>query len=164
MQSQINQTEVQMVPQDTAHVAPDQAGKRLGVHGRTSRQILRAAIYRRLPVVFHLGVVAYTIALECRSSLLRIGSLAKQSGMYPVVDSEQVAGRDSAGHLIPCNRTQACTHDMQTLASRYPWATVQEVRVFVEAWKAGAEWGRSDEHRCSACSESSTPCKTSQMP
>jgi hypothetical protein len=98
--------------------------------------------------------VAYTIAQECRSSLLRIRSLCKQVGVYPVVDCGPVAGEDRDGHLAPCNRTRACSQDIQRLSQSYSWLTVQELRVLVEVWRAGAEWGQNDAHKCSSCNES----------
>jgi hypothetical protein len=160
VQSRINQTEVRMVRPEIAHAAPSQPEKSPNARWRTLRQTLRAAIYRRLPSVFHLGVLAHTIAHECRSSLGRIRGLTKQVGVYPILECGNPAGRDSAGHLILCSRTQACTQDIGTLIQRYPWLTVQEQRIAVEAWRAGAEWGRSDAHKCSACSELTIQCKT----
>ena len=155
-----SQTEAHTVQPEISRVAPNQPGKLPDVRWRTLRQTLRSAIYRRLPLVFHLGVWAHTIARELSSSLGRIRSLTRQVGVYPILECGNPVGRDSGGHLILCNRTQACTRDIGTLILCYPWLTVQEQRIAVEAWRAGAEWGRSDAHKCSACSESSTQHRT----
>src|SRR5438128_1006590 len=153
-----NPEEAPLLRQYTEGLLLNREAISLGVRWRRLRRNLRASLYARLPRLFHLQGVAYTIALECRSSLLRIGSLCRPVGVYPnpSVKFGQVAGRSPVGRLILCSRTQACTEDMQKLASLYPWATFQEIQVFVEAWRAGVEWGRRDGHTCSACSELTT--------
>jgi hypothetical protein len=50
--------------------------------------------------------------------------------------------------------THACIRDTQRIASYYPWATLLDVKLVVQAWRMGAEWAsayRSTPLLCSRC-------------
>jgi len=162
MQSKINQTEAQTVRCDKTPVVRSCAGKSLGVRWRTLRRNLRAVIYQQCPLPFQLQSLAYTIAQECRSSLFRIGSLCKGLKGYRAVDCGPVAGYRADGYLVECKKTRTCSEDIHKLSLLYPWLTPQEVSVLVQGWRAGAEWGQNDAHKCSSCMEPPIPYRSRQ--
>lgn len=48
--------------------------------------------------------------------------------------------RTPAGHLVPCERTEARTDGIDKLMAKYRWATPVEAKLFLEGFDTGAEW------------------------
>lgn len=44
------------------------------------------------------------------------------------------------GHLEEDIRTHARTHDIRSMLSNRPWATVVDLQTYLEGWDKGAEW------------------------
>jgi len=63
---------------------------------------------------------------------------------------------DPTGRHVPCIRTDARTKDMQWLYSKYPWANLVDLAIFLDGWDR-AEKSLSRQGICHYCTEQSVP-------
>jgi hypothetical protein len=84
------------------------------------------------------------IALEFRSLAGRIGTIYA-TNLYR--RGVCFGGLGSYKDQTSNERTLACKRDTQRIATEHRWATLLDLAVYVEAWKAGAEWAASSGRR-----------------
>jgi len=77
------------------------------------------------------------------------------------VDLGPAVQRSPDGRLLPCSRTVAHSCGIRSLETKYPWADLVDVQVFLLGFDAGARW--ADSNAGSASSIAVAACDTSNF-
>jgi hypothetical protein len=84
--------------------------------------------------------VLYGLLLEIGSCYHRIRLLCKQ-GRAPGLDMGSVWLPYTSGNLIQNTTSQGRIRDIEKLRVAHPWASTEDVRMFLNGWDAGREHG-----------------------
>lgn len=98
---------------------------------------------------------------ECRNFLHRSSTLLKLRTVA-LADLGPHAGRDSNGHLVLCSRTRGRIQDSRKLLECQPWATREDLVIFLIGWNAGAAWADRIPHTCTP--DKDKPAELQQLP
>ncbi len=117
---------------------------RRGAKGCVPLHIL--ALYRHIPELrYELGVYLYRRSLaralvrECASALYRILEQLRTRLWARLILLDPLYRTDAPDEQR--NHAQdACNEDMQTVFRRHSWMTQADARIFLLAWRLGAEW------------------------
>ena len=111
-----------------------------------------------------------------KSALLRQTSLSVARSLFghirtrraiehQSVDLGPALQRSLSGHLVPCTRTVARSDGTEFLLTKYPWADLVDLQIFLLGFDEGARW--AERNTCSASSiadQSCTPPSDSATP
>ncbi len=104
-----------------------------------------------LPWPLHVGLrrmpLAYGFAVELRNLLHRMAIRRKRR--YEVYSLDFGPSFQTADHggLEPCIRTRACIRDTKRFGTPHPTASIVDLKIYRDAWVAGAAWGESNSCR-----------------
>jgi hypothetical protein len=112
---------------------------------RRVRKRTWAWVWKATPVSLHpsLGYLvrfAYVLLPECRNFCGRMRWLVFEKHTGVDLGAPTVQMLD--GRLLPNNRTAVRIRGIEELTGRYPWASISEMRAFVEGFDLGEEFAR----------------------
>jgi hypothetical protein len=85
---------------------------------------------------------------EMRSCFRRMTLLSELHAYSDGIDLGPMFQPSGFETVTMCKQTLACRRDMLRLAEMRPDASLLDLSLYVDGWKEGAEWGRSQQSRC----------------